>query len=184
MLAPQSHAIQTRPPAYTAVQLAAAAALLQEGVEGGEELGHPSLPFRPRGSTVPGQMRHRVAGGSPTPLRRIQGGATVAAMDYTQEGVLRAQVKVYERLRRVLAEYGVVLDPGSPLWFDGRLELPKPGEPWKMTLSCGGATSSVEFTPIELDAFLEVRPPEVVSEKLRRAVDALRPPKPQERGLA
>jgi hypothetical protein len=53
-----------------------------------------------------------------------------------------------------------------------------------MKLSCRGATSTIEFTPTELDAFLEVRPPEGISAKLRRAVDALRPPRPQERGLA
>jgi len=39
MPAPQSHAIQTRSPS-TPVQLAAAAVLLQEGVKGGEQLGH------------------------------------------------------------------------------------------------------------------------------------------------
>src|SRR4029453_2551012 len=105
-------------------------------------------------------------------------------LDYTQLAVLDAQMRVTERLGRILAEHGMVLDPGSPLWFDGRLDLPNPAEPWAMKISCGGATSSVEFTPAELDAFLEVRPPEVVSEKLRRAVDALTPPKPQERGLA
>ncbi len=105
-------------------------------------------------------------------------------MDYTQRGVLDAQMRVYERLSRMLAELGMVLDPGSPLWFDGRLELPKPGEPWRMKLSSGGATSSVEFTPAEVDAFLAEPPPEVVLARLRRAVDALRPPRPQERGLA
>ena len=105
-------------------------------------------------------------------------------MDYTQRGVLDARMRVTERLGRILAEHGMVLDPGSPLWFDGRLELPTPGEPWTMKLSCRGATASVEFTPAELEAFLEVRPPEIVSEKLRRAVDAIKPPKPQERGLA
>jgi hypothetical protein len=105
-------------------------------------------------------------------------------MDYTQHGVLGAQMRLTERLGRILAEHGMVLDPGSPLWFDGRLELPRPGEPWTMKLSFRGATSPVEFTPAELDAFLEVRPTEVVSAKLRQAVDAIKPPKPQERGLA
>lgn len=105
-------------------------------------------------------------------------------MDYTQHGVLDAQVRVTERLGRILAEHGMVLDPGSPVWFDGRIELPLPGEPWTMKLYYRGATSSVELTPAELDAFLDVRPPEVVSAKLRRAVDALRPPRPQEHGLA
>jgi hypothetical protein len=93
-------------------------------------------------------------------------------------------VRVTERLGRILAEHGMVLDPGSPVWFDGRIELPLPGEPWTMKLYYRGATSSVELTPAELDAFLDVRPPEVVSAKLRRAVDALRPPRPQEHGLA
>lgn len=105
-------------------------------------------------------------------------------MDYTQRGVLDAQMRVTERLGRILAEHGMVLDPDSPLWFDGRLELPTPGEPWTMKLSCRGATVSVEFTPAELEAFLEVRPPEILSAKLRQAVDAIKPPKPQERGLA
>ena len=76
-------------------------------------------------------------------------------MDYTHHGVLDTQMLVTERLGRILAEHGMVLDPKSPPWFDGRLELPTPGEP-----------------------------PEVVSARLRRAVDALRPPKPQEPGLA
>jgi hypothetical protein len=93
-------------------------------------------------------------------------------------------MRVSERLYRILAESNVVLDPGSPIWFDGRLDLPRPGEPWTMKLSCHGATALIEFSPAELDAFLEVRPPEVISAKLRRAVDALKPPKPQERGLA
>ena len=74
-------------------------------------------------------------------------------MDYTQHGVLDAQTRVTERLGRILAEHGMVLDPGWPLWFDGRLELPTPGEPWTMRLSYRGAMSSVEFTPAELDAF-------------------------------
>jgi hypothetical protein len=105
-------------------------------------------------------------------------------MDYTQQGVLAAQVRVYGRLRLFLVERGIVLDPGSPLWFDGRLDLPKPGEPWKMALSCRGATASVEFTPTELDAFLFGYPDEVVSDRLRQAVAALQKPKPQEHGLA
>ena len=108
----------------------------------------------------------------------------VIMVDYTQHGVLDAQMRVIERLGRILAEHGMVLDPGSPLWFDGCLELPTPGEPWTMRLSFRGATSSVEFTPAELDAFLEARSHEVVSAMLRRAVDALKPPRPQERGLA
>ncbi len=105
-------------------------------------------------------------------------------MDYTQEGVLAAQMRVWERLQRLLAERGILLDPGSPLWFDGRLDLPKPGERWKMTLSCHGATTSVEFTPAELDTFLSGYPTEVVSGRLRQAVASLQKPKPQEHGLA
>jgi hypothetical protein len=53
-----------------------------------------------------------------------------------------------------------------------------------MKLSVGGATASVEFSATELDAFLEVRPAEVISERLRQAVDGLKPPRPQEHGLA
>jgi hypothetical protein len=68
--------------------------------------------------------------------------------------------------------------PILPLWFDGRLDLPKPGEPWRMTLSCCGARMSVEFRPTELDAFLRGQSTEVVSRRLRRAVDALQQPKP------
>lgn len=105
-------------------------------------------------------------------------------MDYTRRGVMDAQMRVNERLHRILAESDMVLDPGSPIWFDGRPDLPKPGEPWTMKLSSRGAMAAVEFSPAELDAFLEVRPPEVISAKLRRAVDALRPPTPQEHGLA
>ena len=105
-------------------------------------------------------------------------------MDYTQQGVLAVQVRVHERLQRLLVERGIVLDPGSPLWFDGRLDLPKPGERWKMVLSCRGATAPVEFTPTELDAFFALHPAEVVSERLRQAVAALQQPKPQEHGLA
>ena len=105
-------------------------------------------------------------------------------MDYSQAGVLAAQVRVWERLRGLLVERKIVLDPGSPLWFDGRKDLPKPGEPWKMTLYCHGARTSVEFRPTELDAFLSGQPSEVVSGRLRRAVDALQRLKPQERGLA
>jgi hypothetical protein len=105
-------------------------------------------------------------------------------MDYTQQGVLAAQVRVHEQLRRFLVERGIVLDPDSPLWFDGQLDLPKPGERWKMTLSCQGATASVEFTPTELDTFISGYPTEVVSGRLRQAVAALQKPKPQEHGLA
>ena len=101
----------------------------------------------------------------------------------TPREVRDAQTRIGERLDRILAEFGMTLDPGSPVWFDGA-EAPGPGEPWTMKLSSRGATSSVAFTPIELDAFLEVRPPEVVSQKLRRAVEALKPPTPQEPGLA
>ena len=105
-------------------------------------------------------------------------------MDYSQQGVLATQLRVQEVLGRLLGEHGIVLDSGSPLWFDGRLDLPKPGEPWKMTLSCHGAVTSIEFRPTELDAFLVGQSNEVVSRRLRRAVDALHRPKPQERGLA
>jgi len=105
-------------------------------------------------------------------------------MDYSQAGVLAAQGYVLDRLRSILAERNIALDPGSPLWFDGRLDLPKPGEPWRMTLSCHGARLSVEFRPTELDAFLRGESNDAVSARLRRAVDALQPPKSQERGLA
>ncbi|HEX6031853.1 MAG TPA: hypothetical protein VFY90_10510 [Tepidiformaceae bacterium] len=105
-------------------------------------------------------------------------------MDYTEHGVRTAQGRIHERLSRILAEHGMVLDSGSPVWFDGRLDLPKPGEPWKMTLSCHGARTSVEFRPTELDSFLLGQSTEVVSRRLRRAVEALQRPKPQERGLA
>ena len=118
-------------------------------------------------------------------MQQTRGGASVESiMDYTRRGVLDAQMRVNERLHRILAKSDVVLDPGSPIWFDGRLDLPKPGEPWTMKVSCCGATASIEFSPAELDAFLEVRPPEVISAKLRRAVDALKPPTSQEHGLA
>ena len=105
-------------------------------------------------------------------------------MDYSQAGVLAAQARVQERLQALLVEQGMVLDPGSPVWFDERLDLPKPGEPWKMTLSRHGARTSVEFRPTELDNFLSGQPNEVVSRRLRRAIEALQRPKPQERGLA
>jgi hypothetical protein len=105
-------------------------------------------------------------------------------VDYTQEGVLAAQMRVWERLQRLLVERAIVLDLGSPLWFDGRLDLPEPGERWRMTLSCHGATTSVEFTPAELDAFLSGYPGEVVSGRLRQTVAALQKPRPQEKGLA
>ncbi len=105
-------------------------------------------------------------------------------MDYTPGRLSDAQTRITERLGRILAEHDMVLDPGSPVWFDGRLEVPSPGEPWTLKLSCRGATSSVEFTPGELDAVLERRPPEDISKKLRRAVEALRPPRAQEPGLA
>jgi hypothetical protein len=42
----------------------------------------------------------------------------------------------------------------------------------------------VDFTATELDAFLEVLPDQVISERLRQAVDGLKPPRPQEHGLA
>jgi hypothetical protein len=105
-------------------------------------------------------------------------------MDYTQQGVLTVRRRVYERLQPFLTERSIVLDPEYPLWFDGRLDIPKPGEPWKMKLSCHGATASVEFRPTELDEFLSGYPNEVVSGRLRRAVAALQKPRPQEEGLA
>jgi hypothetical protein len=105
-------------------------------------------------------------------------------MDYTQQGVLAARQRVHERLQYFLVEHDVLLDPGSPSWFDGRLALPKPREPWKMALSCRGNMAAVEFTPTELDAFLAQDAGEVVSGRLRQAVAALQKPKPQEHGLA
>ena len=47
MTAPQSHVIQTRSAATPASEIPAAPVLLEEGVEGGEQLGHDSLPLRP-----------------------------------------------------------------------------------------------------------------------------------------
>jgi hypothetical protein len=105
-------------------------------------------------------------------------------MDYTPEGILDVQLRVAERLRQFLAERDVVLDPGSVVWFDGRMDLPRPGERWRMALSSRGAATSVEFTPIELDHFVLGYPDEVVSGRLRQAVVALQRPKPQEHGLA
>ncbi len=96
-------------------------------------------------------------------------------VDLTQQGVLAVQLRVAERLKRLLAKGKVRLDPGSPIWFDGRMELPRPGEPWKLTLSSHGTTTSIELTPAELDAFLAAWRTEVVSQKLGRALDALRP---------
>jgi hypothetical protein len=104
-------------------------------------------------------------------------------VDYTPQGVLAVQLRVHERLQRFLVERGIVLDPGSPLWFDGGMDLPKAGERWKMALSSRGATASVEFTPTELDTFLAQHPGEVVSGKLRQAAAALQQPRPQEEGL-
>ena len=105
-------------------------------------------------------------------------------MDYSQTGVLATQARVQERLQALLVEQDMRLDPGSPVWFDGSMDLPKPGEPWKMTLARHGARTSIEFRPTELDSFLSGQPNEVVSRRLRRAVEALQRPKPQERGLA
>ena len=104
-------------------------------------------------------------------------------MDYTPQGVLAVQLRAHEQLRRFLVERGIVLDPGSPLWFDGGMDVPKAGERWKMALSCRGATASVEFTPTELDTFLAQHPGEVVSGRLRQAAAALQQPRPQEEGL-
>ncbi len=100
-------------------------------------------------------------------------------MDYSQRGVLKTQERIVEVLRRLLAERGVLLDPGGLTWFDGRLNLPTPAEPWKMALSSHGVTASVEFTPAELDAFVLGYPGEVVSGRLRQAVSALQPPRAQ-----
>ena len=98
-------------------------------------------------------------------------------MDYTQQGVLNVQLRVAERLRPLLAEKNIRLDPGPPIWFDGNMALPTPGDPWKLTLSSHGETATVEFTPAELDDFIAARPYEVVSRKLGRALDSLRPKK-------
>jgi hypothetical protein len=98
-------------------------------------------------------------------------------MDYSQQGVIKAQGRILERLGRLLTEHNVLLDPGSPTWFDGRMDLPKPGETWTMLLSSHGETRSVEFTPTELDDFLRREPREVISAKLRQAVAAFRSPK-------
>jgi hypothetical protein len=98
-------------------------------------------------------------------------------MDYTQQGVLNVQRRVVERLRPLLAERSIWLDPGSPIWFDGNMALPTPGDPWKLTLSSHGESATVELTPTELDDFIAARPYEVVSQKLGRTLDSLRPKK-------
>lgn len=95
-------------------------------------------------------------------------------MDYTQRGVLNTQVRVLERLRALAAERNVRLDPGSPIWFDGRMSLPAPGEPWKLALSAHGESATAEFTPGELDDFLAGRAHETISGKLAAALDLLR----------
>jgi hypothetical protein len=97
-------------------------------------------------------------------------------MDYTQQGVLNIQLRAYERLKRLLAERDIWLDSG-PIWFDGNMALPTPGDPWKLALSSHGESATVEFTPAELDDFIAARPYEVVSQKLGRALDSLRPRK-------
>ncbi len=95
-------------------------------------------------------------------------------MDYTQAGVLRVQARVRERINRAL-----VADPRLRLdhvgWFDGRGELPRPGERWKLTLSRGGEQASVELTPAELDAFMGGDPREVVWQKVRAALGDVQP---------
>jgi len=92
-------------------------------------------------------------------------------MDLTQRGVLAVQTRVQERINRILAaEPRLRLDDVS--WFGGRMDLPRAGEPWTLTLSRGGQQESVELTPGEVDAFMAGDPREVVSQKVRRALDA------------
>jgi len=92
---------------------------------------------------------------------------------YTQQGVLNTQRRVSERLRTLLTERNVRLDPGSPTWFDGSIALPTPGAPWKLSLSSHAKSATVTFTPEELAEFLAGRP-SGVPEKLGRALDSLR----------
>jgi hypothetical protein len=49
-------------------------------------------------------------------------------MDYAQQGVLGIQLRVASRLKSLLGVRKMYLDPGPLVWFDGRMELPKPGE--------------------------------------------------------
>ena len=63
MPAPQSHAIQTRSPS-TPVQLAAAAVLLQEGVEGGEENHGRSIADSAMDEHVPTRIQKAAAIGA------------------------------------------------------------------------------------------------------------------------
>ena len=93
-------------------------------------------------------------------------------MDYTRLGVLAVQIRVADRLKRLLAERRMSLD--STMWFDGRMDLPKPGESWKLTLFSRGKPASIELSPAELDEFMAARAFEVVSQKLGGALDSLR----------
>jgi hypothetical protein len=70
MAASRSHVIQTLAFLHVAIQLAIPAVLLQEGVEGGEQLGH--------GSGSLAEMRARTGGGRRdvdliTPVKRTRG---------------------------------------------------------------------------------------------------------------
>ena len=96
-------------------------------------------------------------------------------MEYTQKGVLAVQVRVTDRLRLLLAQRNMTLDPGSPMWFGGRPELPKPDERWQLALSAHGKTAVTEFTPAELDHFMAGRAPDFVSRRLGQLLDTLRP---------
>jgi hypothetical protein len=98
-------------------------------------------------------------------------------MDYTQQGVLNVQRRVHDRLRSLCATKNILLDPASPMWFDGSSALPTPGRAWKLTLSSHGYLATLEFTPLELDNFLADDLREVVTQRLSRALDSLRPKK-------
>jgi len=105
-------------------------------------------------------------------------------MDYTQQGVLAAQVRVHERLRRLPRRAGHRARPRLAPLVRRAPGPPEAGRAVEDDALVPGRHGVVEFTPTELDTFISGYPTEVVSGRLRQAVAALQKPKPQEHGLA
>lgn len=92
---------------------------------------------------------------------------------YTQQGVLDMQLRITELVNCLAAEKAVLLDPGSPIFFDGSMSLPEPGVPWKVTLHSHGKSQAVVLPVDDLADFKAGRL-SMVPLKVGMALNALR----------
>ncbi len=72
---------------------------------------------------------------------------------YTREGVLDMKARLADAVKALAVEKGVRLAPDGIVFFDGSMNLPAHGTPWKITLHSGAEKESVLLSAASLADF-------------------------------